>query len=358
MIKWTTIIAALLGIPLTWWAVQASTVPPPVLAPDESPPVNPFSNGIAAPGTVEAASRNIRVAAPEPGQIATVFVRVGEQVKAGDPLFRLDTLLTEAELAKAEAAVAVAEREVERLRGMPRPEEIARLQAALDEATARLAHKRLEHERALRLYSRNVLSHQELGDAILALDVAAAGQRQAQADLKRAQAGPWKHDLAVTEAASRRAQAEADMIRVRLDRLTVRSPIAGTVLKCYVEPGEIAPMGDKPAIVVGDLSVLHIRAQVDERDAPRLAANCRAFAFVPEEAGQSRKLNLQILRIEPLAVPKNLATASNAEVVETRVVEVLFRLEPGKAMLQLYPGQVIDVFIKAASPAGRESMGQ
>ena len=148
------------------------------------------------------------------------------------------------------------------------------------------------------------------------------------------------------------------MIQARLDRLTVRSPIAGTVLKSYVEPGEIAPMGDKPAIIVGDLSVLHIRAQVDERDAQRLAADCRAFAFLPEEAGRSRKLNLQLLRIEPLAVPKNQATASSAEVVETRVVEVLFRLESGKSGPQLYPGQVIDVFIKAANSAGRQGMGQ
>jgi hypothetical protein len=47
------------------------------------------------------------------------------------------------------------------------------------------------------------------------------------------------------------------MIRAQLDRFSVRSPITGTVLKCYVE-----------------LSALHVRAQVDERDAPRLVAGC------------------------------------------------------------------------------------
>ncbi len=153
MIKWTTIVAALLGIPLTLWAVQASTVPPPVMAPDESPPINPYSSGIAAAGTVEAASRNVRVAASEPGQIARVFVCVNDTVKAGDPLFQLDARLTDAELAKAHAAVVVAQRELERLRDMPRPEEVARLRAVLDEATARLEHKRREHERARRLYA-------------------------------------------------------------------------------------------------------------------------------------------------------------------------------------------------------------
>jgi HlyD family secretion protein len=131
-----------------------------------------------------------------------------------------------------------------------------------------------------------------------------------------------------------------------LDWETVRSPIDGTVLKCYVEPGEVAPVGDKPAVVVGNLSTLHVRAQVDERDASRLAAECVAIAFLPEQANQPHKLWL--LRIEPLAVPKSLATGSNVEVVETRVVEVVFRLEPRASSRPLFPGQVIDVFINAA----------
>ncbi len=348
MIKWTTIFAAVLGIPLTWWAVQASTMPPPEIAPDETPPANPFRDGIAAPGTVEAASRNVRVAAPEPGQIVRVFVEVNQSVKMGEPLFELDSRMTQADLARAEAAVVVTQRELERLRGLPRPEEVARLQAVLDEATARFEHKRRECERARRIHARGALSSQELGDAVLALDQAVAGRTQAAVDLKRVRAGAWKQDLDVAEATVRKAQVEAEMIRARLDRLTVRSPIAGTVLKCYAEPGETAPAGDKPAIVVGDVSTLHVRAQVDERDAPRLVADCRAMAFLHDQA--DRPHTLQLLRIEPLAVPKTLATASQSEVVETRVVEVLFRLELRAAGRRLYPGQAINVFINAAKP--------
>ncbi len=185
MIKWTTIIAALCAIPLTLWAVQASTVPPPVLAPDEAPPLNPFKDGIAAPGTVEASSRNVRIAAPEPGQVARVLVRVNQLVKAGDPLFQLDARLIEAELAKAEAAVAVADRELERLRGLPRPEDVARLAAALDETIAKLDHRRREHDRVRRLHLRGAVSDQELNEAALALNVALTGRSQAQTELDR-----------------------------------------------------------------------------------------------------------------------------------------------------------------------------
>jgi HlyD family secretion protein len=345
MIKLITILAALLGIPVALWAVAASTLPPPALAPDEAPPVNPFPRGIAAPGTVEAASGNIRVAAPEPGRIDRVFVQVNDRVQAGDPLFQLDPRLAQAELAKAEAGVDVARQDLERLRAMPRREEVARLQAALDQATARWDHRRQELERSRRVRARGALSEQELGEAALALNEAIAGRAQAQAELDRVRVGAWEHDLLVAQAAIRRAQADAAAIRARLDRLTVRSPIAGIVLKRYLEPGELAPIEDQPAIVVGDLSALHLRAQVDERDAPRLRAGCRGVAFLPGRSG--RPCDLRLVRIEPLAVPKRQATAAHSEVIDTRVIEVLFRLERADKNQAFYPGQVIDAFIDA-----------
>jgi HlyD family secretion protein len=348
VLKWVTIIAAVLGLPLALWAVVASTQPAPDLTPDEPPPVNPFPRGLAAPGTVEAGSRHIRVAAPEPGLIAGVFVQVNDAVKPGDPLFQLDPRPAEADLAKAAAGVEVARRALERLRARPRPEDVARLEAALGRAAARLDHRRRERERAQRIRSRGALSEQEFGEADLALDEAVADRAQAQAELDLVRAGSWRHDLAVAEADLRRAEAEVEAIRRRRDRLTVRSPIAGTVLKRHVEPGEFTPAGDRPALVVGDLSALTVRAQVDERDAHRLGADCRAVACGPGRAGGSSRLRL--LRIEPLAVPKGQLTASISEPVDVRVIEVVFRIEPADAGGPFYPGQVVDVFIDTQAP--------
>jgi HlyD family secretion protein len=347
MVKWVTFVFALLGVPVALWAVVASRVPPPALAPDEKIPVNPFPRGISAPGAVEAASRNVRVAAPEPGLIEKVFVQVNDVVKAGDPLFQLDTRLVEADLAKAEAALEVSRRSLDRLRAMPRPDEVARLQAALNQATARADHKRRAHESAQRMHTGGALSAQKFGESDLALNECVAEQAQAQAALDLVRAGTSKHDLLVSEAELRLAEAELRGIRSRRDRLTVRSPIAGTVLKRYLEPGQFAPAGDQPSIMVGDLSSLRIRAQVDERDAQRLHADCRAVAFGPDQTGGPN--NLRIVRIEPLAVPKNQLSASTSELVDVRVIEVVFELESKDTHRPFYPGQVVDVFIDANS---------
>ena len=57
---------------------------------DRSPTVNPYPEGIAATGIVEALGRNVHSAAPEPGVVTQVFVQVNDVVKAREPLFELD----------------------------------------------------------------------------------------------------------------------------------------------------------------------------------------------------------------------------------------------------------------------------
>ncbi len=85
----------------------------------------------------------------------------------------------------------------------------------------------------------------------------------------------------------------------------------------------------------------------NERDAHRLTSQCRGICFKPGLAGPP--LNLSLLRIEPLAVQKDQLTASTSEVVDVRVVEVLFRVDvPKDSPSLLYPGQVVDVFIEVA----------
>jgi hypothetical protein len=59
------------------------------------------------------------------------------------------------------------------------------------------------------------------------------------------------------------------------------------------------------------------------------------------------KVPLRMLRIEPLAIPKTNITGSATELVDTRVVEVVFEVVPRESRVRLYPGQAVDVFIEA-----------
>ena len=134
------------------------------------------------------------------------------------------------------------------------------------------------------------------------------------------------------------------MLRVRLERLTVCAPRPGVVLKVNLEVGEFAANGAEPAIVLADLEVLHVRVQVDEQDAVFLRPGLPAVAVI---TGRTLlHVPLTMLAIEPLALPKKQLTGVTQELVDTRIIEVIFAVRPGSAgAVRLYPGQIVDVLI-------------
>src|SRR5262245_34272582 len=80
-----------------------TVVPPPI-----QPAANPFPEGsvVAGAGMVEPETENISIGAPLPGIVTEVFARVGEKVKAGTPLFRIDDRDRRAQLAVRQAMLA------------------------------------------------------------------------------------------------------------------------------------------------------------------------------------------------------------------------------------------------------------
>src|SRR5215471_19425667 len=81
---------------------QATTPPSP-------PPVSSYAQTVAAVGLVETSTENIAVGTEIGGVVTNIYVEIGSQVKAGDPLFSIDSRATRAELATRQAAVQVAE---------------------------------------------------------------------------------------------------------------------------------------------------------------------------------------------------------------------------------------------------------
>ncbi len=344
MIKWLTILVACLGLAVALYAVategQDKAIPP---APAAPPSVNPFARGIAAAGTIEAASRNIAIAAPEGGLVAEVFSPVGGSVKKNDPLFRLDTRLLDAELVRARSTEAASAARLARLKAQPRAEDVPPLEAALARANALLADAESQLADTQRAATSQAVSASEITRRTFAVDVARAEVRRNEATLQLMRAGAWAPDIAVAEADLAQTKSEVEAIKLRIDRFTVRSPIDATVLKRNIEPGQFVPTS-APALVIGDLSTLRVRARVDEEDAPLLKDRAKGVARVRGVASES--LELRWLWVEPLAEPKTELTGATIERVDTRVVEVMFEVV-GTPRARLFAGQVVDVFIDA-----------
>ena len=275
--------------------------PPPVVPPSSAP----FADTIGARGILEAVDENVRVAPAVAGLVSEVRVRVGDEVKRGDLLFSQDNREAEAERMAQEAAAGA-------------------LEAALKEAEVAVADRADQWKRTEQL--NRAASVEEKQRTLFALRSAEARLVSARAQLE----------------ASRALVAQA---RTRCALMEVRAPRDGTVLQVNIRAGEylVPGTGENP-LLLGEIRELQLRADVDEDNATRVHAGCEAVAYVKGQ--RLAGIPLRFVRVEPYIVPKRALAGESNERVDTRVLQVIFRLE--RPSIPLYVGQQMDVFLKGA----------
>lgn len=348
---------ALVAFGALLWHLAVNHQTPSAQLPPLEPVRRHFSGTVAGSGVVEPCSESIQLCAEVPGVVAEVTVREGQAVAAGDVVLRLEDRWKRAELVVREAALNAAEQDLARLRGLPRPEDLPSSAARVRAAQAATETQRDQLARAEELHRQKVVTDQELVARRKALESVQAEFEEAQADDARLRAGAWERDVAIAAAAVQQAGAQVDLAQVEVDRLVVRAPVAGTILRVDVRPGEFVgtPPG-RSLLVLGDTSTLHVRVGIDEHDLPRFVPGAKATGWVRGDA--EHPIALEFLRAVPTVEPKRNLTGDSAERVDTRVLQVLFRVVPrgpeptsadGAARTggPLFVGQQLDVQIEA-----------
>ncbi len=282
--------------------------------PPSPPPVSDFPSTVAAVGLVEASTENISVGTPLGGVVAKVFVMAGQAVKGGDPLFELDARHLRADLAVRQRAVAV-----------------ARARATV--AGARLEDLKRQLEFAEQVKDKRAISAEEVTRRRSAVDTATAELQEA---------------TALREA----TESQANAALVEIERSTVRSPIDAEVLQVKLRVGEFAPAAvtPEPLILLGRSKPFHVRVDVDEHEGWRVRSGAAATGQM--RGNTDLKTPLRFVRFEPFVVPKRSLTGDSTERVDTRVLQVIYRVE--RDDLPLFVGQQLDVFIDARTDRGGE----
>lgn len=308
-------------------------------------------------GLVEAQRENIPIGTTVAGVVDEVFVdgrpgfepahrKVGDRVRRGDPLFRIDDRDLRAELKVREASLRAAEAQLRRLENMPRAEDVPPAVAAVDEARARLLDAESAYNRDASLFHKKMLAGADFDKTRYTLQGARAALARTEADLAKLKAGAWKEDIEVQRAAVEQAKSEVENIRIMLDRLVVRAPVDGEVLQVNIRPGQFAAVAWKePMIVLGEVNRLHIRVDIDENDLYRFREGTSAWANI--KGRREPKFPLEYVRVEPYVIPKKSLTGDNAERVDTRALQVLYAL-PAQTPAKVYVGQQMEVFLEAA----------
>jgi multidrug efflux pump subunit AcrA (membrane-fusion protein) len=355
-----TLILPLLGVigfgTLLWHLARTHEEPS-----EQFPPVAPvrreFAGTVAGAGVVEPRSESIQLCAEVPGIVAEVAVREGQSISAGEVVLRLEDRWKRAELEVRQAALSAAGEDLAKLRGLPRPEDLPPSAARVRGAQAAAETQRDQLARAEDLHRQKVITEQEVIERRKAFDTAQATLEEAQAEDARLRAGAWERDVAIAAAAVEQARASVDLARVEVERFVVRAPVAGTVLRVDVRPGEFVgtPPG-KSLVVLGDTSRLHVRVSIDEHDLPRFIPGAPALGYLRGDA--EHPVRLAFVRAVPTVAPKQNLSGDSAERVDTRVLQVLFEIVDdaaaaatgdGTPTRELFVGQQLDVQIDATA---------
>ena len=282
------------------------------------------------------------------------MVKVGQHAKAGDPLFRIDDRDRKAELKVRQAMLADAIAALERLEAMPRPEELPAAEAKVKETKADWDNWEQQWSRGEKLVATRAISEEEFSERKQSAVQARERYNRAVADLNLLKAGSWDPDKRVAKSAVERVQSQINQAQTELDRLTVRALVDGEVLQVNVRPGEfVGATAGQALIVLGSVTQLHVRVDIDEYDIPRFITDAPARATLKGQ--RSDFFPLKFVRIEPYVVPKKSLTGDNTERVDTRVLQVIYAIDTtGK---RLFVGQQLDVFIDASPiAAGKVSV--
>jgi multidrug efflux pump subunit AcrA (membrane-fusion protein) len=285
---------------------QAKILPPPV-----APAEKPFASTVAATGILEALSENVSIGVPAAGLVTEVLVKVNDTVKVSDALFKLDDRDFQATLLRQRAMVEVSK-------------------ANIDVAKATVVKQEDLYKRVRDMPDRRAISVDEV--------------RQRENDVNVAKA-----QLAASNAQLLASAADVQQTELLIQRLTVRAPRDGTIIQVNIRAGEYASTAPKaPAMVLGDLDRLQVRADVDEQNANRVRPGQAAKAFIKGDT--KNPITLQFVRVEPYVIPKVSLTGASTERVDTRVLQVIYSLQRPKDP-PIYVGQQVDVFIDAGAVA-------
>ncbi|WP_245331990.1 HlyD family efflux transporter periplasmic adaptor subunit [Bradyrhizobium sp. NAS80.1] len=191
----------------------------------------------------------VRVEPEVTGQLASITVKKGAHVHAGDVLAQLSAVELTAQADQARAALASAIANRDNVYAGVRREQVESLKAEIAKASARLDYVQAQLTRTSTLARQNFESQQALDQAENDVASARAGVAEARANYDAAVAGPTKEERAIADTQVQSAAAAVAVLVRRLDKMILRAPTDGVISIIVAEVGENVRAG-QPILMV------------------------------------------------------------------------------------------------------------
>lgn len=346
------------SLALGYFSYAGETQPKPLEA-EKSEEKESTNISFVAPGVIEPISEEIEVGSEIPGKLKEVKVSEGDEVLKGQTIAilenkdfvaavdraetRINTLQKQRATAIARIAIAKADRN--RIANGERREKRVEAKRSFEETLPAIKQAQNEVKRRERLFASGDISKEELErskESLESLEKRSLARREsfnvvnaparadditkADAAIRLQEAQVKEFDGLITEAKS-----EIRAARANLTKTIVRSPITGIVLRKRMLDGEsVSPESSTGIITVADTSELRIRVDVDESDVAKVVDGQRVYATA--DAFGDKRFTGKVIRIGSIMGRKNFDTEEPREKVDTKILEVLVKLQEGQEL--------------------------
>jgi len=226
---------------------------------------------VSETGTVQPLTK-VEIKSKVAGQVAKLLVDVGDKVEKGQLLIQLDTTDMERERAQAEADRASAAARLAMLKAGARPEEIAEARAQVTQAEATYDRAKADYARSQEAVKAGTITPREAESAQSDSDATRAQLAAAQSRLKKLVAGSRREEILEAQAQLDKANVHLKAMEDQLSYASIRSPMAGTVIKRGIEAGEMVSPGVSATaqgtsmLTIADLDRLIIASNLNQID--------------------------------------------------------------------------------------------
>jgi HlyD family secretion protein len=254
-----------------------------------------------------------------PGRIVELPVEEGQQVEQGALLARIEDADSMQKVRIDEATVRVRESD-------------------LDE-------KKLDNDRAQRLFGKDEISAQDCDLAATALKRAEAIFKAAQQRYNEAVEGSRKEDIEIARANLNQANASLGLSKVNLGYAVLRAPSSGVITVRQAELGEVVEPGS-PVVTLADLDHLWLRAYIAETDLGSIHWGQDATVTTDTYPGKHYHGRISFISPDAEFTPKSVQTNQERVTLVYRI-----KIDLDNPNHELKPGMPADAHIELAAAA-------
>ena len=287
-------------------------------------------------GSIEA--NTVQVGSLLGGRVATVHVKEGDTVHAGQPLVTFEPDLRDLEISQQRAQVAQALAELARVKRGPREEEVR--QARINYESAEVDRKRFQA-----LWEAGAIARRDYD----ATQVKAANARET---LLAAQRGGPPEDVAAAAAAVAQARERLAFLERQHQELVVTAPATGRVETFDLRPGDLVA-ANQPVATLIEPDQIWVRVYVPEVQLGKVTVGQPAAIHVDSFPRRSFPGRVVEIRGQGEYTPRNIQTLDQRS---DQVFGVKVAIDPTP---ELKPGMAAIVDLaEPGQPAPPEPAGQ